>query len=78
MSTGYVRFFEKAGEKTDDEFLSFLKPVDSTIEYDPEELATGIKVEHEHTNNAKIAEIIAKQHLAEDPKYYSKLKTLNL
>ena len=55
-------------------FKSFFKPIDSTIEYDLEELQLGIKVELEHTPYKKIAEIIAKQHLAEDPKYYTKLK----
>jgi hypothetical protein len=38
----------------------------------------GIRVEMEHTDNPKEAKIIALQHLAEDPKYYSKLKTLGL
>ena len=30
-------------------FKSFFKPIDPTIEYDPEELLLGIKVELEHT-----------------------------
>ena len=41
---------------------------------DPKELAAGIKVEMEHTNNKETAKTIAIQHLAEDPKYYSNLK----
>jgi hypothetical protein len=45
-----------------------------SIDYDPKELAMGIKVEMEHTTDTDVAETIAKQHLAEDPKYYSKLK----
>ena len=36
----------------------------------------GIEVEMEHTNDPKEAKVIALQHLAEDPKYYSKLKTV--
>ena len=44
------------------------------IKADPKELAMGIKVEREHTNNKEVAKTIALQHLAEDPKYYSKLK----
>ena len=44
------------------------------IKADPKELAMGIKVEKEHTNNKEAAKTIALQHLAEDPKYYSKLK----
>jgi len=44
----------------------------------PKELKMGIKVEMEHTDDPKEAEVIALQHLAEDPRYYSKLKTLGL
>lgn len=39
----------------------------------PEELELGIRVEMEHTNDREIAKEIALDHLAEDPKYYSKL-----
>jgi hypothetical protein len=59
-------------------FKSFFKPVDNTVEYDPEELAKGIKVESEHTPYKAIATIIAKQHLASDKNYYIKLKKENL
>lgn len=58
-------------------FKDFFKDVED-INYDPEQLKMGIEVEHEHTNNSDIAEIIAKHHLAEDPEYYTKLKTLDL
>jgi len=37
------------------------------------QLEKGIKVEHEHTSNADIAEKIALDHLFEDPHYYTKL-----
>ena len=43
-------------------------------DFDSEELKNGIKHELEHTNNKKLAKEIAKDHLSEDPKYYSKLK----
>lgn len=42
-------------------------------EFDPQELAKGIKVELEHTNSTLIAKLIAKDHLKEDKHYYSKL-----
>jgi len=45
---------------------------------DREELKKGIEVEKEHTNDPKIALKIALDHLAEDPKYYTKLATLGL
>jgi hypothetical protein len=45
---------------------------------DPKELKMGVEVEMEHTDDPSKAKIIALQHLAEDPKYYTKLKSLNL
>jgi len=39
-------------------------------------LADGIKIEQEHTTDAKVAEEIAKDHLFEDAEYYTKLKTI--
>lgn len=45
------------------------------VNVDPEQLKIGIEIEKEHTNDLKTAEIIARQHLAEKPDYYSKLKT---
>lgn len=45
---------------------------------DPKELKMGIKVELEHTKDPNIAKEIALDHLAEDPKYYSKLKSSGL
>ena len=44
----------------------------------PKELKMGIEVEMEHTNSQAKAKVIALQHLAEDPKYYTKLKSLGL
>lgn len=41
--------------------------------YEREELKLGIKTELEHTDEAVIASKIAKDHLDEDPHYYSKL-----
>lgn len=55
-------------------FQKFFKKVNSSIDYDPTQLKIGIETEMEHTNNRKIAEIICRRHLEEDPKYYTKLK----
>ena len=57
-----------------------------TSAIDPEQLKMGIAVEHEHTMNKgfseeeanAIAEEIARDHLAEDPQYYTKLKAAGL
>jgi hypothetical protein len=43
---------------------------------DPEQLSMGIRVEMEHTGHESIAKKIALDHLAEDPKYYTKLKKM--
>jgi hypothetical protein len=45
-------------------------------EFNPEQLKMGIAVEKEHTKSNLIAKLIAKDHLKEDPKYYSKLKKM--
>jgi len=39
----------------------------------PVQLSLGIQIEMEHTNNPKIAQSIAMDHLTEDPEYYTKL-----
>jgi hypothetical protein len=41
--------------------------------FDKKQLAAGIKVEMEHTNNPKLAKEIAKDHLTEDKQYYTHL-----
>lgn len=46
-------------------------------DFDPEQLAMGIKVEREHTNDPHMAREIAIDHLKEDPRYYSKLKKIH-
>lgn len=45
---------------------------------DAEQLKIGIEVELEHTDDEKVAEKIARDHLAEDPHYYTKLKKAGL
>jgi hypothetical protein len=44
---------------------------------DEDELLMGIEVEREHTKNKKIAKEIALDHLAEDSRYYTKLKKIH-
>jgi len=55
-------------------FKNFFKPIDDKIQFNAEELIKGIKVELEHTPYKSIAKLIAKQHLVEDPLYYSKME----
>lgn len=50
-----------------------LKPVEQ-LKYNKNELSMGVKVEMEHTTDKALAKVIAQQHLAENPSYYSDLK----
>jgi DNA topoisomerase IB len=45
-------------------------------DFDPEQLAKGVKIEFEHTDNRDVAREVAMDHLTEDPKYYDKLETI--
>lgn len=45
-------------------------------DFDPDALAEGVKVEMEHTDDKNVAKEIARDHLAEDPAYYKKLKKM--
>jgi len=45
-------------------------------DFDPKQLAMGIKVEMEHTKDKTKAKEIAKDHLAEISDYYTRLKTM--
>ncbi len=53
---------------------------DSKLEesFDPSEVAKGIAVEKEHTNDEVIAKRIAIDHLKEDPHYYSRMEKCGL
>lgn len=46
-------------------------------DFDPVQLADGTRVEVEHTKDVFLAMEIAMDHLAEDPGYYKKLKTVH-
>lgn len=46
--------------------------------FNQKELQLGIKTELEHTRSIIVAKLIAKDHLSEDPMYYTKLKKVGL
>lgn len=54
--------------------LGFGKSKNFKGEYDPKQVEMGLKVEMEHTNSKMIALRIVKDHLAELPDYYTRLK----
>ena len=45
-------------------------------DFDKDSLEQGIKVEMEHTTDKEVAKEITKDHLMEDPEYYTKLATI--
>lgn len=50
------------------------KDIDAFLSrFEPDEVAKGIKVEMEHTDDPQLAKEIASDHLDEDPHYYTKL-----
>lgn len=57
--------------------MEYVKPAKES-DVNPLELKKGISVEMEHTKDPKKAKTIALQHLAEDPKYYTKLSKVGL
>jgi hypothetical protein len=72
---------ETAIYKTLDGYINgamFKHGQDDDKNFDPEQLAAGIKVEHEHSDNDDIAKFIAKAHLSEKKDYYQKLQAAGL
>ena len=65
--------FEEVIYKLLGDILGYGRSIGFEGEYDSHQLAMGIKVEMEHTNNKIISEKIAKDHLAEISDYYTRL-----
>jgi len=65
---------KEKGDEPDEFTVSVLKifkhSEDPDEEFDPDQLAAGIKVEAEHTDNKWIQKAVAKAHLAEYKEYY--------
>lgn len=55
-----------------------LKDPPKNLKVNPEELEMGIDDEKEHTDDPKLASIIAQHHLADDPNYYEKMKSAGI
>lgn len=68
--------FEDEGYALSAAFWANGKSKDFKGEYNKKELEMGIDVEKEHTNDPRMAERIAKDHLAEIPDYYTRLKKM--
>lgn len=68
-----LKIFALIGEMDVNMCASFKHPKKKPEEYDQVQLRRGIKIEHEHTNDEKVAALIAMNHLDEFPNYYSAL-----
>lgn len=60
----------------DDQLPGGLADNSKPSDFDPKQLAMGIRVELEHANSLKVAREIAMDHLKEDPRYYTKLRRI--
>lgn len=49
---------------------------DPDSDFDPDQLAAGVEVEKEHTDDIAFSKAIAKAHLAELPDYYTRLAAM--
>lgn len=70
------KYLKKSMQLSKDLIPGGLADKRSPKEFDPKQLAMGIKVEMEHTNDGEKAKEIAMDHLVEDPEYYTKLQQI--
>ena len=73
----YREFYEHLTEDVDS-LVGGIGDVTAPSNVNTKELSIGVQVEMEHTNDEKIANEIAMDHLTEDPEYYSKLVAAGL
>lgn len=73
-----MNWFKKISQECKDITEEGLSVKENVVPADvnPEELAMGIQVEYEHTNNEELARKISVDHLTEIPDYYSRLKKM--
>ena len=73
-----MRLFEFYPELSSNKLPGGKGDVTLSSDMDTAELALGVQIESEHTDDPDIATEIATDHLTEDPKYYSKLVSAGL
>ena len=72
---------ENLKDMTDSEIETIIQDVgnhdfEPNNKFNKSELEKGIRIEYEHTSSRLVAELIAKDHLAELPDYYSRLEKM--
>lgn len=68
--------YARANKDTKDQMMIGKHNDTPDEDFDQDQLAKGISVEMEHTDNEDIAKAIAKDHLSEMPDYYAKLEAI--
>jgi hypothetical protein len=71
-----ARAVHRVAEAWTDKIPGGLADKKKPSDFDAGQLAKGVKVELEHTDDREKAREIAMDHLTEDPKYYDKLETI--
>jgi 8-oxo-dGTP pyrophosphatase MutT (NUDIX family) len=73
----YLQYKDKKREKNAEDLIQGGKADNKAdTSFPKDQLAKGMKVEREHTNNPALAKEIARDHLTEDKKYYDHLKKM--
>ena len=67
---------KKESSFADDKIKGGLADGKKDEDFDPDQLAKGIKIEMEHTDDKELAKEIAKDHLVENSKYYDHLEKM--
>lgn len=68
--------FQRIAKEVKDNLPGGLGDNKPSSDFNADQLKKGIKVEMEHTDDPKLAEEIAKDHLTEDSRYYDKLEKM--
>lgn len=77
MADRFSKIFKTEESSNHDENIGKHNDVPDS-KFNKSELKKGISSEKEHTGKEKIAKSIAKDHLSENPKYYTKLNKAGL
>lgn len=72
----HIMFRNKKGESINDRLPGGLADDREDSDFEEGKIEEGMKIEKEHTEDDELAREIAKDHLAEDPNYYKKLKKM--
>ena len=68
--------FQRIAQVVQDKLPGGLGDEAKRSDFPEDQVANGIKVELEHTNDLTLAEEITKDHLMEDSRYYDKLEKM--